>query len=218
MPFLDPTAKKEYHRKYNKVWYSKNKSKYSKTCSYCSNTFITRYSSARFCSLQCFGKSKRNSQTCVLCKKEFHAPPSKSRKYCSQECMLADPQFINRVSKMGKEQLGKSKSIETRTRISKSQSGNLNHMWKGGITPEYRRLRNLKKYKEWRKKVFERDNYTCALCGSRNGKGHYVELNADHYPVPFKDILLRGDTDKLWELSSGRTLCVQCHKRITFRV
>jgi len=56
-------------------------------------------------------------------------------------------------------------------------------------------------YKTWRKLVFERDDYTCQMCKKRG-----VVLQADHikswtfYP------------DLRYELSNGRTLCVDCHK------
>lgn len=52
----------------------------------------------------------------------------------------------------------------------------------------------------WRKAVFERDNYTCQLCGIR---GSYIE--ADHIkPFAFFPELR-------YSLDNGRTLCKFCH-------
>lgn len=83
-----------------------------------------------------------------------------------------------------------------------SLRGEKNPMWKGGITPLNLRIRMSYQYKLWRKSVFERDNYTCQECSKIGGK-----LNADHIK-PFAYFpLLR------FELSNGRTLCVDCHKQ-----
>lgn len=54
---------------------------------------------------------------------------------------------------------------------------------------------------EWRKAVFERDNYTCWICGMR---GSYLE--ADHIK-PFAYF-----PELRFELSNGRTLCRPCHE------
>ena len=55
-------------------------------------------------------------------------------------------------------------------------------------------------YKLWREKVFERDDYTCQICGIRGG-----EIQADHIKPQSVYPELR------FELSNGRTLCRPCH-------
>lgn len=64
------------------------------------------------------------------------------------------------------------------------------------------RIRSSKKYKEWRLKVFERDNFTCVICKAKN-----VYLNADHIKKFADYPRLRLDID------NGRTLCVPCHRK-----
>lgn len=86
------------------------------------------------------------------------------------------------------------------------------HMYKFGkilwgderplLTPKKRRERYIKSMVEWKKAVFERDNYTCQICKTRG-----VKLEADHIkPYEyFPELRL--------ELSNGRTLCVPCHRQ-----
>lgn len=64
-------------------------------------------------------------------------------------------------------------------------------------------IRNSKEYSEWRKKVFERDDYTCKMCGKKGGN-----LNAHHIKSFKKYPELR------LKLSNGLTLCEECHKKI----
>jgi hypothetical protein len=72
--------------------------------------------------------------------------------------------------------------------------------WKGGVTPINRKIRQSRKYITWRNAVFERDNWTCQICGKL---GCYVE--ADHIK-PFNLFpKLRFVVD------NGRTLCKKCH-------
>ena len=80
--------------------------------------------------------------------------------------------------------------------------GKDNNKWKGGITPINAKIRKSRKYKEWRKAVFERDNYTCQEC-----KVRAVYLNADHIKpfAYFKELRFL--------LDNGRTLCIDCHRK-----
>lgn len=62
--------------------------------------------------------------------------------------------------------------------------------------------RTMVEFKTWRKSVYERDNYTCVLCGKRGGK-----LNADHIK-PYRLFPELG-----LDVSNGRTLCEGCHRK-----
>lgn len=94
--------------------------------------------------------------------------------------------------------------------------GKNSHFWKGGVSKLSDRIRRTNKYKEWRKHVFERDNYTCQECKKR---GSYLEA---HHIKQFSKILEDNDIttlDKayeckeLWNIDNGQTLCLDCHKR-----
>lgn len=123
-------------------------------------------------------------------------------------------------AKWSKDRKGKdNRKPETIERIRKEWSkrrGKEVSSWKGGVTPVHRTVRTMSEYFEWRKIVWERDNYTCKVCDVRGGR-----LNADHI-VPFSIILEqeriknRYDARKckfLWNPINGRTLCEECHKK-----
>jgi len=98
-------------------------------------------------------------------------------------------------------------TMATRMKISEAKRGKNNWNWKGGITPESKRLYFSEEYKLWRKAVFERDNYTCVWCGARNGNGKEIVLQADHIKQ-FCDY-----PELRFVLENGRTLCIDCHKK-----
>ena len=68
---------------------------------------------------------------------------------------------------------------------------------------EVTRNRNSPDYREWRKAVFERDDYTCQYCGERGGR-----LNAHHIKS------WRNYEDLRYEVENGITLCEECHKKL----
>lgn len=84
----------------------------------------------------------------------------------------------------------------------RSFKGELNHHWRGGITPLRKKLYFSEEYKAWRKSVFERDKYICVLCGQKGGN-----LEADHIKPWAYFPELR------FEIKNGRTLCKICHRK-----
>lgn len=90
--------------------------------------------------------------------------------------------------------------------------------WKGGITPLTQEILNLIKYKQWRKIIFKRDNYTCQNkeCNQYSGN-----LEVDHR-IPKSYILKKNNVrtinealncKELWDTNNGRTLCHECHTK-----
>ena len=84
-----------------------------------------------------------------------------------------------------------------------SGKGENHWCWKGGITPISEKIRRSLRYKEWRRTIFERDDYTCVNCGERGGR-----LHADHIK-PFSLY-----PELRFDITNGRTLCKKCHKKI----
>lgn len=92
--------------------------------------------------------------------------------------------------------------IDKRQNIPPQHNGNSHPNWKGGITKENTRLRKLKIYKDWRQKVFIRDNFQCQHCGSK-------EHLTVHHIIPFA-LYVEGRYDT----QNGITLCENCHSNI----
>jgi len=85
-----------------------------------------------------------------------------------------------------------------------ANAGGKNSAWKGGVTPANTLMR-VKFRKTMQKLIFERDDYTCQLCGIKG-----VDLQVDHIQSWAEYVELRFSMDNC------RTLCVDCHYLITF--
>lgn len=146
-------------------------------CEVCGKTFKSKGKNAnRFCSRDCYNQYhniQNKIRKCPTCGKDFEAKSSED-KYCSWDCYNKD-----------------------RHPPRKDQHWN----WQGGISLINDR-RDSTEYKEWRQKVYTRDNFRCVKCGSK------LKLNAHHikswkyYP------------ELRYELSNGITLCEKCHVQL----
>lgn len=81
-----------------------------------------------------------------------------------------------------------------------AQRGEKNWRWKGGVSTESERIRKSAQYVEWRKKVFERDDFRCVLCLKRGG-----DIHAHHI------LFFSTNPDLRFNLGNGITLCKSCH-------
>jgi 5-methylcytosine-specific restriction endonuclease McrA len=142
---------------------------------------------------------------CINCEKEF-SPKSNVQKYCfacrKRKCLSCNKEFSIKQSQW---------NIKYCSRICyyKTLKGKypINLKEKQGIKPRTYHLNKRDKHgsafdREWRKAVFERDEYTCIICKQKGGK-----LNADHIK-PFKAF-----PELRYDINNGRTLCIECHKK-----
>jgi hypothetical protein len=90
----------------------------------------------------------------------------------------------------------KTESFNNVDRVSEESHG----MWKGGVTRGREKHMSQKVYKDWRRLVYERDNYTCQKCGNQSRR-----LNAHHLEGYFN---CKG---KQTDVNNGVTLCYDCH-------
>lgn len=72
----------------------------------------------------------------------------------------------------------------------------------GKYTAKKKRYWGTSEYQQWRKTVYERDNYTCQDCGDNKGGN----LNA-HHIKPWV-----GFPKLRYAVSNGVTLCAKCHR------
>ena len=148
-------------------------------------------------------RETRKCQCSPECNETFECLPSDTRKYLNKE----------------------HRSVAMSLLYSGSNGSN----WKGGITPLYTEIRNIKEYTNWRNSIYRRDDYTCQDCRSM---GKYIEAHHSikpfhiilkdflkHYsqfsPIEEKEILVRLSTtwEPFWDLNNGITLCKECHDK-----
>ena len=105
-------------------------------------------------------------------------------------------------------------------------SGNKNPSWIDGRTKLQNSIRHSSYYKNWRNKIFKRDNFNCQECSQHGGN-----LEA-HHTKPFREILqeflnfynqfslleeknillrLVLTWEDFWNINYGITYCVNCH-------
>jgi hypothetical protein len=126
-----------------------------------------------------------------------------------------------------KSQKGKKLSIVHKKNISSAHlksglkppviKGEKNHLWKGGITPLVKIIRQCFKMRQWRSDIFSRDDFICQDCGMRGGI-----LNAHHikrFSIILKENNIKTLEDalmceELWNINNGKTLCKKCHNKI----
>ena len=74
--------------------------------------------------------------------------------------------------------------------------------WEGFASSKTDRLKASQEYKDWRRSVFERDNWTCQKCNKRGSN-----LHAHHIEPKSKT------PEKVFDLQNGITLCASCHRQ-----
>ena len=159
---------------------------------------------------------RRVDLVCRHCGSEFQDYPSRaSRKFCSTSCGAKARADITRQRSLGntwgslrkcdgefRQRMSVAHKGKRRPAGSIAKMGERNPNWRGGTSPENKRIRRSAEFRHWRTAVFERDNYTCQLCGQRGG-----DLHPDHIKQFAYYPELRFDVD------NGRTLCAPCHRK-----
>lgn len=172
------------------------------------------------------GVDNRTKHKCLNCFKIFKNY-SKNSKYCSNKC-YHKAEKINRIG-LGNPMYGKKwseKHLEEHIKRTKGKlpknyklfrqrslenaklnprRGDKNNMWKGGITPANRLLRQSLRYNNWRNKVYRKNYWTCVdckiKCTSRSIVAHHIKSFSEYPKLRFL-------------VSNGLTLCRKCHIKL----
>lgn len=151
---------------------------------------------------------------CKNCGKEFIDFFSNKRKFCSKNCWYKSP---DRKSLSLNFKDGKPNCIECSKKLANyggklckscCKKGNRTHLWKGGIIRKDFKKNNQQRIlfrNLIRKKVIERDNYTCQVCKKRGGN-----LQVDHIQ-PWTEFV-----ESRFDMSNCRTVCISCHYYLTY--
>ena len=167
-----------------------------------------------YCGFKCMGKD-RTGKTLNIKRKNYLSEQfnrwtclrqhsercgSKGSYYILCECECGIVKYVN----LQDLKYGKSKSCgcwndEVRKEAWSKEN---NPSWNPDLTDEDRLdKRNLEDYREWRTKIYERDNYDCQICDNHGGV-----LNAHHLDG------WKWCKERRYDVSNGVTLCESCHK------
>ncbi len=155
------------------------------TCTQCGESFDkfrchVRRIKDNFCSKECydaFQRRNRITKQCTVCGDYFQVRPC-------EECKFST--------------CNKPECRRGRKRADRNPN------WRGGVTKPRKADLTTKEYREWRKAVFERDDYTCQR---EECEAHGGELHAHHIKPWAWFPELR------YEVGNGVTLCKLCHEK-----
>ena len=153
------------------------------------------------------------SGTCPICNNNFKQD-SHGQTFCSKSCMYKGRKPAT-VTQKRLEYIESLKGVKRDPEIGKKISAtNRAANRKGSNNPKWKfenasrdRDRKLIDYKNWRLAVYQRDNFTCVMCGITHEEEY---IHADHIERWV------DSPEKRFDINNGRTLCRKCHYFVTY--
>ncbi len=180
------------------------------------NISLRNWKQTKFCCKKCYWKYLKEKPTWNKgLKIDIETYPNwghTGKKHTKQSRKKMSQSLKGKISWNKNKKMGEAFSLALSKRM-KGKVGEKAHNWKGGITPLVRLIRNSIKYKEWVEAVKEKNSYICHFCESEK------HLEVDHL-IPLQSIIKENKITSsaeaykckaLWNISNGRTLCVNCH-------
>lgn len=184
-------------------------------CDNCGKSFSkyeSKISKHNFCCRDCYLTYHSKEVPickCQICGKEFRGDKYNANKYCSRDCYLQAHMIQNKERQcptckkifIAKSSNDKYCCIECYNKDRHMPKGPQHWNWKGGISITNDE-RDSFQYKNWRKAIFERDNFKCQKCGSKE------KINAHHI------FAWKYYPEKRYDIDNGITLCENCHIKL----
>jgi len=149
------------------------------TCASCWLSFSHwEWRESKYCSKTCWNKRVwMHNEKCLLCGTTFFSYKTSWQKYCNKLCYFLHLRELKKWDKC--------------------------HLWKWWKTGDNKIARSRTVYKDWRTKVFMRDNYMCQKCFVSWSQKN---LNA-HHKLHFAKY-----EEQRYNIDNWITLCVDCHR------
>lgn len=162
----------------------------TKICKACGEEFATYHKNQIYCSIPCRDKFTTNRKIikCVNCHTDFERTAS----------------AIYWSNRRGCENVFCSAKCKQEYHVGENHPNWIKD--RDLLKDQNKSIRWSKDMSDWRKSIYNRDDYTCQMCGSKSSKDNAVILNAHHIERFVDNEELRFDVD------NGITLCEDCHK------
>ncbi|MDD5013922.1 MAG: hypothetical protein PHW73_02325 [Atribacterota bacterium] len=158
----------------------------------------------KFCSNECSVKNPERKEKIRATLKRKNISPKDKFKFKKGHIPWTKGKKLPPLSEEHKKKIAKGVSKVLKGKPKLKNRGKNHWNWQEGKTSKEERVRKSLKYNQWRKKVYERDDYTCWICNKRGGKIHAHHLRKfSDYP----ELRLIAN--------NGLTLCKLCHKIYT---
>jgi hypothetical protein len=192
----------KHGRKRRYLYRHNPKTRAVKLCLTCGEP-IRQRGSNRFCSHDCFGRSRAVAKVdliCLVCGEDYPVFPyrAETSKYCSKACWSSRAE-IKTCLACGDSFTGGNTKYCSKGCASRHMVGENATSWKGGATLANERARRSTQVREWRLAVYKRDGYRCQDCGRKDElHAHHIKYWSTHPELRFV-------------ISNGVTVCIDCH-------